>query len=227
MEPPHWPGHKPLDRAYHYDPIPAALSADEVKHILGIQGNVWTIFIHEEWLLDISTWPRAAAIAETGWTQKSQKDWDDFYQRLSQVHRKRLDGMGINYWWEETRTLGEWSPNELKPGEGRVELEFDVSDAIHEGDYEVSFNYTGGAMGLSIEKVGLYKDGAQIDVDKHKGFTGSSQKDNVYRFSVPAIDKGAKYTLRARVYGDGGQESSGSVIQSKVETKVLKKLPYE
>jgi hexosaminidase len=40
------------------------------------------------------TWPRAAAIAELGWSTPQLRDWDGFSSRLA-VHRKRLDDLGI------------------------------------------------------------------------------------------------------------------------------------
>jgi len=35
-------GFLPLQMVYSYEPIPAELSADEAKHVLGAQANVWT-----------------------------------------------------------------------------------------------------------------------------------------------------------------------------------------
>lgn len=98
LEPPHWPGHKPLERVYSYNPIPKDLSAREAEYVLGVQANVWTAFIHKEWKLDLSTWPRAAAVAEVGWTSMDNKNWDDFHKRLAGDGRKRLDALGVNYW---------------------------------------------------------------------------------------------------------------------------------
>ncbi|MGB1261234.1 MAG: beta-N-acetylhexosaminidase, partial [Akkermansiaceae bacterium] len=147
LEPPHWPGHKPLDRAYSYEPIPKGFTPKQAKHILGVQGNVWTVFTHEEWLIDICTWPRACAIAETGWTPKAKKNWDDFHQRLSNTHRKRLDALGINYWWEQAHDLGTWTPKMLKPDEKHVTLSYDISKQLKGfkgGDFPVTFTYTGG-----------------------------------------------------------------------------------
>ena len=40
------------------------------------------------------TWPRAAAIAELGWSAPARRDWDGFATRLD-IHRKRLDDLGI------------------------------------------------------------------------------------------------------------------------------------
>jgi len=34
-------GHLPLERVFAYESIPAALSEDEAKHVLGAQGQLW------------------------------------------------------------------------------------------------------------------------------------------------------------------------------------------
>jgi hexosaminidase len=230
LEPPHWPGHKPLDRAYSYEPIPPQLSESEAKHILGVQGNFWTIFTHEPWINDISLWPRAAAIAEIGWSRKEDRNWDDFYQRLSSGHRKRLDAMGINYWWETSTTLGSWSPADLKPNEERVELKLDVTGSLSTGKQNITFNYTSGAQGLNIEKVTLLHNDTEIDTDEHKGFTGGKSKTNTYSLTVPQLDKNDKndkLTLVCKVYGDGGHESNGTITTTQIETKILKYLPHQ
>ena len=230
LEPPHWPGHKPLDHTYSYDPAPGQLNAKQAKHILGIQGNVWTVFTHEQWLVDICAWPRACAIAETGWSPKAKKDWDDFHRRLSQAHRRRLDAMGINYWWETSAELGAWSPSQLKPDQKRVTLEYDITEAIKNlssGEHGVTLTYTKGKAGLSTLSAELLANGRVISRDEHKGFAGPKPEKNIYALEFPKQKPGAKCTLRVTCYGDGGKDSHGVVHICSVETKTLKKLPYQ
>ncbi|MGN6181009.1 MAG: beta-N-acetylhexosaminidase, partial [Mucilaginibacter sp.] len=38
-------GFLPIKTVYNYNPVPAALSADQQKYILGVQGNLWTEYI--------------------------------------------------------------------------------------------------------------------------------------------------------------------------------------
>lgn len=227
QEPAHWPGHKPLKRVYSYDPTPQSLSAAEKKHILGVQGNVWTIFIHEEWLLDLCTWPRAAALAEVAWSSTENKNWDDFYQRLSTTHRERLDNMGINYWWEDNVELGSWEPKDLKNNNETVTLTFDVTDTIKAGDFNINFNYTKGAHALVIREVTLLENGKMVSKDDHEGATGSQNKQNGYSLPLNKKESSAKYTIKALVHGSEGSDSFGTLNINNVETKVLKKLPYE
>jgi len=46
--------------------------------------------------LEYMAYPRAAALAEVGWSPKTLKDYEGFLVRLRH-HLKRLHAMGINY----------------------------------------------------------------------------------------------------------------------------------
>jgi hexosaminidase len=95
-------GYLPLEKVYSYNPMPEELTPDEQKHILGVQGNVWTEYIPTSEHLEYMAFPRAIAIAETGWTQDNKKDFEDFLARL-EILKKRYDAMGINYFRGEYR----------------------------------------------------------------------------------------------------------------------------
>ncbi len=89
-------GFTTLKKVYSYHPVPEELTAEEAKHILGAQGNVWTEFIPTPSHAEYMALPRMIALAEVVWTPKSLRDWDDFRRRL-EVRFKTLDRMGINY----------------------------------------------------------------------------------------------------------------------------------
>jgi hexosaminidase len=88
-------GFLPLEKTYSYEPIPAELSSEQAKHIKGIQANLWTEYVptpeHAEYML----FPRALAVAEIGWSDKT-KSYTDFVKRLS-FHFQRLDYLAVNY----------------------------------------------------------------------------------------------------------------------------------
>lgn len=75
-------GHNTLKKTYSYNPVPD--DADELakKHIIGVQGNIWSEYILDEAQRDYQTFPRGVAIAETGWTLNVNKDWDNFRNRM-------------------------------------------------------------------------------------------------------------------------------------------------
>ena len=95
-------GYVPLEMAYGYNPTPKELSADEQKHILGLQGCLWSEDIPTPEILEYMAYPRTFAIAETGWTPQNQKNFDNFLTRLKAL-TKRYDAIGINYFKGEYR----------------------------------------------------------------------------------------------------------------------------
>jgi hexosaminidase len=84
-----------LERTYSFDPVPAGLSPEEKELILGVQGNMWgesTPTVNE---IDERTFPRLAAIAETGWAQTSGKNFEGFSARIMPF-MKLLQSLGVN-----------------------------------------------------------------------------------------------------------------------------------
>lgn len=89
-------GFNTLKRVYQYDPIPAELSTEEAKYVLGAQANVWTEYITTAEHLEYMVLPRMLALAEVVWTPKAAKDWNSFNQRL-QYHFKGFEQKGLHY----------------------------------------------------------------------------------------------------------------------------------
>lgn len=85
-----------LDKVYGYHPIPKELSAEEAKHIKGLQANMWSEYMATEAHTEYMAFPRAAALAEVGWTEVGKKNFDSFYKRLLSIE-KHYDVWGINY----------------------------------------------------------------------------------------------------------------------------------
>ena len=84
-----------LRTMYDYNPVPAVLSPEEQKYIIGVEGCVWTEYMPTPARVEYMAWPRMCAIAESGWT-KAEKDWDGFTRRL-ETHLGRLDRLDVGY----------------------------------------------------------------------------------------------------------------------------------
>ncbi len=215
LHPPHWPGIETIEEVYAYEPIPSELTADQAKHILGAQANMWTIFTHTGALIDLQTFPRACALSETAWSAKEVRNWDSFTKRLD-IHYKRLDLLGVNYYKKLSTEVGHWSP-EMVSQEKKTML-FDVSDSFNElGLYYVSVDYAKGAHGLDIAEVALLADGEVITRDTHPGFTGWADRDNFYRIEFPRRKAGVRYQLRITASASGGTDSYGTVFLSRLK----------
>ena len=54
----------PLEKVYQYEPIPAVLNAEQAKHVLGGQAQLWGEYITNARHLQYMAYPRAAAMSE-------------------------------------------------------------------------------------------------------------------------------------------------------------------
>lgn len=88
-------GFIPLEKVYHYHPVPEELTEEEAQHILGAQGNVWTEYMKTPEKVEYMAFPRAIALAEVTWTGKEKKDFNDFTRRLA-LHLQWLKKKGVN-----------------------------------------------------------------------------------------------------------------------------------
>jgi len=86
----------PLDTVYAFEPVPAELTADEARHVLGAQGQVWTEYIPDPKRVEYMAFPRACALAEVLWTPREERDYADFQRRLA-THVARLAVLDVNY----------------------------------------------------------------------------------------------------------------------------------
>ena len=75
-------GYLPLDSVYVYEPVEASMPADKHHHLLGVQANLWSEYVVTDDHAEYMYWPRAIALAETGWTNPENKDLADFRARV-------------------------------------------------------------------------------------------------------------------------------------------------
>jgi hexosaminidase len=89
-------GFTPVAEVYSYEPVPAKLSAEESKHVLGAQANVWTEYIPNSDHVEYMVYPRAVAMSEVLWSPQSARNYEGFLQRMKE-HFERLDEWNVNY----------------------------------------------------------------------------------------------------------------------------------
>lgn len=89
-------GYLPMEKVYSFDPTPETLSAEEARHILGGQCNLWREYIPTETHVEYMLFPRLAALSEAVWTPKNKKDYENYMARLAGI-LKHYDAMNLNY----------------------------------------------------------------------------------------------------------------------------------
>lgn len=83
-------------KVYSYEPLPASLTPEQQKHILGCQANVWCEYMPEERIRQYRILPRLAALSEVQWTMPERKNYKDFLKRLPKM-LSIYDHYGYNY----------------------------------------------------------------------------------------------------------------------------------
>ncbi|MET9519301.1 beta-N-acetylhexosaminidase [Streptomyces sp. NPDC002994] len=88
-----------LEDVYRFEPVPAELTPEEARHVIGTQANVWTEVMENQSRVDYQTFPRLAAFAEVAWADlpaPAERDFAGFEARMA-AHYRRLDALGVDY----------------------------------------------------------------------------------------------------------------------------------
>ena len=95
---PTWTGsYLPIETVYAFEPtVPDSLTAEQAKHIIGTQGQLWTEYMYNTRDVEYMAYPRALALAEVAWSPKSGRDFESFRRRLL-PRLLGLDRIGVNY----------------------------------------------------------------------------------------------------------------------------------
>ena len=89
-------GVQSLARVYAFEAVSPELTAEQAKHVLGAQANIWTEYLTAPWQIQHAAFPRLDALAEAAWTPATERHFDNFMTRLpAQFDRYRK--LGIYY----------------------------------------------------------------------------------------------------------------------------------
>lgn len=89
-------GYIPVSKVYSLEPVPAELTEEEGKYILGAQCNLWSEYITAPEHLEFMLLPRLAALCEVQWTKPELKNLENFKARLPRM-MKMYDRKGWKY----------------------------------------------------------------------------------------------------------------------------------
>lgn len=86
----------PLDLVYAFEPVSDTIPAATARHVIGVQGNVWTEYLKTPQSVEYMAYPRALALAEVAWSPRDARNWDSFASRLPSQLRA-LDRLRLAY----------------------------------------------------------------------------------------------------------------------------------
>lgn len=90
-------GNAPVQKTYNYNPVPAQLTADQQKYIIGVQANLWNEYIATPNKVEYMLLPRILALSEIAWTPTANKNFVDFMQVRVPTHLAVLEKNNYNY----------------------------------------------------------------------------------------------------------------------------------
>ena len=122
-----------LGDVYRFDPAPAALSAQDLSRLIGVQGNVWTTPDDNEEDVEALTFPRAAALAEIAWTAPQHVRWADFQPRMVAM-LGRYSRMGVRFSDEAFRAMA------YKRGQSGDKVAVELAKQVPLGEIRYTLN---------------------------------------------------------------------------------------
>ena len=119
-----------LRKAYNYD-YRQGLDPDVVSKadslLLGFQACLWGEHIPDGRKLQIQTYPRAAAMAELGWSCAENRNWNNFRLRMDREFG-RLDARGLDYSDAFRQVIINMDLESDYPREAELELDYPYAD---------------------------------------------------------------------------------------------------
>jgi hexosaminidase len=101
----HWAGYTEVDDAYDWT-LESNVKGINKKDIIGIEAPLWTETVETIDDIEYLVFPRLPGYAELGWSNHSDKSWEEYKIRLGK-QKSRFEHMGINYYesplvpWED------------------------------------------------------------------------------------------------------------------------------
>ena len=110
-QPKSFSGYRPLEQVYSFEPT-GGIADEYVRHLLGLQANLWSEFVPTGEYMEYLLYPRAFAIAEIGWSPAGSKDYPRFRENAVRL-AESLRSKGYNA-FDLRNEIGP-RPESLKP----------------------------------------------------------------------------------------------------------------
>jgi len=201
----------PTEKVYSYNPS-EGLTAATARHILGVEGCMWTHVAVTDKAIDYQIYPRLLALAEVGWSPQNDRQWSGFDARLTSQF-PRLQRLGVTY--EDTQAvgtkLGSWSESDLMGNTPRV-FNWDATSSFgHAGEAEVQVRWTDGKHPVYVRSVELLEGSKQTSQISFPGPLTKFNDVEIGWLSVGTRRPGDRYTVRVTLQGTEEGSSSGSL----------------
>jgi hexosaminidase len=201
----------PTEKVYSYNPA-EGFNATMARHIIGVEGCMWTHIAVTDRAIDYQIYPRLLALAEVGWSPQQSREWSGFDVRLMSQF-PRLRGLGVTYHNPQAvgTKLGAWSESDLMGDTPRV-LNWDATSSLgNAGEAEVQVRWGSGKHAIYVRSVALLENGKQTSRVMFPAPLTKGNDVEVGWLSLGTRHPGSRYTLRVTLQGTKEGSSAGSV----------------
>lgn len=95
-----------VEKTYNTVPVPTNISSAQAKYYVGVQGTFWTEHVADRSYMEYLALPRLIAVAEAGWSQQKDKNFEDFQRRMT-ADSTLLNYNGYNYCRHQMKTTAD------------------------------------------------------------------------------------------------------------------------
>jgi hexosaminidase len=203
-------GYLPLEKVYKFEPVPAELSTDQARFVLGGQGQLWSEYFANSKQMEYMMMPRMLALTEVLWG-KNSASFEEFEEAVPD-HLLWLEANDWNYRPlqqeipDDFELIGDWKVGDLTK---EAQIREWKLDPLNPGKVDILFQYAGGAWAVEIDWVELSRDGELIELVTRLGRTGAWDEGNRYQFTSGAnADK-----MRAQIRSVGDGDTLGEIYR--------------
>jgi hexosaminidase len=202
----------PTEKVYSYDPVSEEFTEPMAKHILGVQGSMWTHIAVTEKAIDYQIYPRLLALAEVAWSAQASREWGDFNARLGPQFR-RFQLLGITYFdpTADGKKIGAWQVSDLS-GDAPRQFEWDATPFLNKAsEYEVEVRRDEGQKRVYVRSITLLEGGKEMSRYEFPGLLDQYNDVAIGWLTLRQRKAGARYTVRATLQGTKEGAVAGSV----------------
>ena len=184
-------------KVYEWHPLPENITEAQRALVKGGQAALWTERIATQDRVEWMLFPRICALAEVLWTSEGNKNWDDFYQRITSFYPV-MKTLGINYYEDDALNEKEFKASKEKPALVR-NATIDTNIPIVE-PYHTEYAFDGrtnsffwGATSINENHYFTVNLGEPLPVKEVKVITGDS-KDYITKGDLLISEDGKTFT---------------------------------
>ncbi len=206
-------------KVYDWDPISSEVPSEKSYLVMGAQACIWTERVPTQERMEWMLYPRVAALSEVMWSDKSLRNWDNFYARIIGFY-PIFEQLGITYYDDASLNAKDFAPSAQKPALVR-HAQIDTNIPVGE-NYHAEYAFDGmtnsffwGALTIGPEHYFTLVLGEPTQVNKIKVITGDS-KDYITIADLLVSTDGTKFEKVAEFdsLGEANAEIGGKTIKA-------------